>query len=438
MITSVDDEAVSKLAGEAGKNMSKKTATIIIVAVTLIIITGLLVFYFNYYGPSQTGSGQTATGEPIDSTGGFSTTGGTSNVTGEPETTTDISQPTPVGTNFSREAVIQQLTTEPTSGFTVFEQGTELVVRYVTRADGRVYETKLGSNLPVRLSNTTIPQIYEAWFGKTGNQIILRYNREAERVESFTATVSPKTSNPSEGELKGTFLPVNAKELVVSPDGNKIFYFLSDNAGSRGIVANIDGSKPTQIFTSTLTEWQTAWPRGSAITLTTKPSAGVNGFAFTLNPTTGVFSKLVSKVLGLTVLENPSSNKILVGESSENKTTLKLFDTNSTQFTNLGLQTLPEKCVWSKKTAQVAFCAVPSTLPNGSYPDSWYLGLVSFSDELWKIDSATGRTSILPIFLGATGEFDITNLVLSPDESRVFFLNKKDLTLWTVKLASTI
>ncbi len=83
----------------------------------------------------------------------------------------------------------------------------------------------------------------------------------------------------------------------------------------------------------------------------------------------------------------------------------------------------------------MTYCAVPTNIPNGVYPDAWYQGRVSFSDNIWKINVATGETNIISSLpRESSQQIDAMNLKLSDDDSYITFINKTDLTLWGLNL----
>ena len=98
----------------------------------------------------------------------------------------------------------------------------------------------------------------------------------------------------------------------------------------------------------------------------------------------------------------------------------------------MGITTLPEKCVFSKTDENKIYCAVPISMPSAKYPDEWYQGLISFSDNLWQINVNTGIAKI--IFYKS--DFDITNLFTDKNENYLFFTNKKDSTLWSLQISN--
>ena len=86
--------------------------------------------------------------------------------------------------------------------------------------------------------------------------------------------------------------------------------------------------------------------------------------------------------------------------------------------------------------SDVLYCAVPTNLTAGQYPDTWYQGEVSFTDQIWKIDLKTGATTMLvdPVTIRGGEEIDGIKLSLSPDGKYLLFVNKKDSFLWKLDL----
>jgi hypothetical protein len=129
---------------------------------------------------------------------------------------------------------------------------------------------------------------------------------------------------------------------------------------------------------------------------------------------------------------SPNGKLILYGNSG---VSLSIYNTTTRDTNILSLNTLPEKCVWSK-TSENIYCAVPKIIESGLYPDSWYQGEVSFSDQFWKIDVLNGNTTLLldPAREEGGGEIDGVKLALDGNENFLFFINKKDSFLWRILL----
>lgn len=96
---------------------------------------------------------------------------------------------------------------------------------------------------------------------------------------------------------------------------------------------------------------------------------------------------------------------------------------------------MPEKCVWNSSSTDI-YCAVPKSTGSATYPDDWYKGEVSFSDQIWKIDPASGTGSMIidPTTVSGGESIDGIKLALDAGEKYLFFVNKKDSYLWELSL----
>lgn len=296
-------------------------------------------------------------------------------------------------------------------------------VRYVEKKNGHIYKMFLDTKSKEKISNSTIPGIHEALFDKSGNSVIYRYLSNDKVISSFMATL---------GAPQGEFLPQNIINLSLSPEKDKFFYLVKNENGSNGTIGTFGETKRDSVFVSPFTEWLPEWTNNSGIYLTTKPSYVVNGSIFLLNTTNKTLSKIFGGVPGLTTLVNKSGTLILYGTSTPKGPELAVFDINNNTTKNLNLFGLPEKCVWSTDNINV-YCALPSLITGNQYPDSWYQGLISFDDYFAKINTQTGDKITIA---NSSNEIpvDATFLFLDKTENNLFFTNKKDYTLWGLKL----
>jgi hypothetical protein len=133
---------------------------------------------------------------------------------------------------------------------------------------------------------------------------------------------------------------------------------------------------------------------------------------------------------------SPNGKYVLVGNNSMS---LYVYDVVTKSYSRLGINTLPEKCTWNKGSADV-YCAVPNFIDNALYPDDWYKGEISFSDQIWKVNTITGNAEILADPILVPGGEDIDGIKLSVDENEkyLFFVNKKDSYLWELELGQEI
>jgi hypothetical protein len=315
---------------------------------------------------------------------------------------------------------------------------TELVpfVRYVNKATGNVYQTFADRIDERKLTSNVIPRIYEAYFGNKGESVILRYLKTDEKtIETFIGTLPEEVlggDSLEEGTIEGSFLPENITDLSISPDTLKIFYLFNSGNYSSGITALALGEKKTQVLSSPFTEWLSGWSNNQKIILNTKPASGIPGYLYLIDVNEKNLTKVLGNIKGLTSLISPDGKKVLYGNDS---LFLNIYDLETGSIYPVGARTLPEKCVWNNESSYI-FCSVPKRIPDNTYPDSWYQGLTSFSDEIWGINPIMGISSLISSLENEQGEQDIDGIKLSVDENEnyLFFVNKKDNFLWKLNL----
>ena len=304
-------------------------------------------------------------------------------------------------------------------------------LRYVEKATGNIYQTFADKIEERKFSTTTIPKVYEARFGNRGESVIMRYLKEdGATIETFVGALPRELlggDTTEDNEIKGTFLPNNIKDLSLSLDGSKIFYLFesgnNSNSGNSmiGAILNFSNNKKIQIFDSPFTEWLSFWPKGDTITLTTKPSANIPGYMYSMNGTGKNLTKILGDINGLTTFESPSGKLVLYGNSS---LSLNIYHMDTKNSDALAVKTLPEKCVWGKASDAI-YCAIPKEINFSEYPDAWYQGVVSFNDQFWKIDVKTGNATMIldPVMIAKGEEVDGIKLALDEGENYLFFVN---------------
>mgnify|MGYP000370174673 CR=1 FL=1 len=307
-------------------------------------------------------------------------------------------------------------------------------VRYVDKATGHVFQTYLDTIFPEMISNTTIPKIHSSLFISKGEGVINRYIDDTTiDIQSYSGILT-KDSTGSYTSIIGSFLPKNIPDISVSMDTLKYFYLTNTEGGVTGTMVDTVSKKNTQVFVSQFTEWLSQFANPKLITVTTKASARALGYMYAIDPSIKSFDKVLGGITGLTTLTSPDGNKILYSNSINNGFVLNIYDKKTKQAFNLGLTTLPEKCVWAQDSS-TAYCSVPSIIPKGEYPDVWYQGIVSFSDALWKLDPINNVFQLVYDPSKENGEiFDGVNLTLSTKNTYLLFQNKKDDQLWALTL----
>ena len=332
------------------------------------------------------------------------------------------------------QITLRKISASPVAGAVIVENGGRAIVRYIERETGHVFDVATSSPEVARVTNTTILRVRDALWSADGLHVALQYlNEDLETVETFLATVTIGNAS-SEGELQGVFLPENIVSLAVNNVGTEFVYVEKLNEGARGVRVNTSGKHVAQIFSSPFFEWRVSYRQNGDISLLSKPSANVSGFFYAVTAG-GVFDRLLGDTAGLTALESPSKSYIAFSRSEGGKVAFSAIDETTGTISELSLSTFPEKCVWSANDSDILFCFVPNNFPSAVYPDSWYQGLVSFNDTLWKIDLKTETYEKLLDLEAITHEsLDGIKPSISQNDSILIFTNKKDSSLWSIAL----
>ncbi|OHA83997.1 MAG: hypothetical protein A2937_00575 [Candidatus Yonathbacteria bacterium RIFCSPLOWO2_01_FULL_47_33b] len=422
--------------------MNRKTLTIIALAIFLILMgIGAYFFYFKKAPTTQAPTGAfPGEGLPVSGTPGVGT--------GEGEGEAFVpggAAPLPR---------LYELHKLPVAGAGFAEvkdkKGavTSIAARYIERGLGHIYETPLNTYTESRIVNETRSRLSEALWGNNGKSVAIRYFDDTEsaiktqilNIGAFTTPAKQATSTEATSEflnVEEVFLPDYIPFMALAGDGSdKLFYLENGNASSAGFIATLKNTSVAEIFASTFTEWLPQFPNQKLVTLTTKPSAKVLGHLFFLDTKTKSLTKVLSGINGLTTLTSRDGSAVLYAEIRNGLPELAIYDVVKKETRQIALQTLPEKCAWSAKSV-IVYCAVPQTLPQAEYPDQWYQGLFSFSDNIWKIDTKTGVVEkiLTPSDLRASS-LDMINLTLSSDDSYLLFMNKITGTPWVFRIAT--
>ncbi len=423
--------------------MQKNKAILIIVIFILIVFSVLGVFYYSNFGKS--GKLSLDIGDLINlDFGKAKDASDNGNIKNEVDNSNQSG-------SLNEEASLAKfriISENAVSGSIFVERDNRNYIRYFEKKSGNIKEVDIETNETVLLSNDTIPKVYEVLWLNNGDSLMAQYlKEETGQPQLLSATlVKREVSKENEAKLESrSELEQSPFQLSVNfsvdsiygisapPDMDKVFYFTLDADSVMGSVSSVSGAKKTKIYSSPLKDWLVSWPSKNILVLTTKPSGLEAGFSYYLNATNGKRSKIMGDILGLTVLADPDLKNILYSESNNNSLILKVRNNDGARDLNFG--TLPEKCVWSKKNDGVFYCGVPRVIPKALYPDLWYQGFISFSDDLWMIDINDKKTKLL---LSTVDEIeravDITKLSFDSQEEFLSFVDKKDGKLWLVDI----
>ena len=251
------------------------------------------------------------------------------------------------------------------------------------------------------------------------NEVILFYDFKGQLWQLNEAEEKPTLSSQAPIE--------NLTEIiwpkVFSPDGKKIVYqknnglFTSDSSGK---------NQRTLISDLKLKDIILKWPNTNNVALIGKPSGLAAGGLWFLDVRNSNIRKIIGDFFGLEALFSPDSGSFIYSYVDQNGRDLRLaVYKNGNQKIINNVSTLIDKCVWTKNSINI-YCAVPKSWPDFAVlPDDYYKNAFSTSDDIWKINTETGEKTLIFQYIGG-----ISNLVVSNDESHIFFISKENQFLY--------
>ncbi len=302
-------------------------------------------------------------------------------------------------------------------------------VKYYLKNNGYVFESTFDGLERTRLSPNILSNLLRVFWSSNKDKVIAIFDDKGE-VKKYLYDYQTG---------KSTLLNQHIQYIAWSPNEDKIAYQYhnSQTEDNNISLANPDGSQWTNIFTTRMKNLIVEWPSSSQISIRTKPSGLAQSVVYTIDLATGDFQKIISETYGLTVLWSPLGNKLLFSETDNQGKNLKLkiADLAKSTVQELDFVTLPEKCVWSQDNRTI-FCAVPKTISNlATLPDDYYKRLVSLADDFWAINLDIGEKNQIYIPIDEEEmSYDVQQLLLSPSEDYLLFVNKRDGHLYSLEL----
>lgn len=413
----------------------KKSTTLIIILIVISLV-GAVGFWFIYMRTPVTTNTNTSPTTDLNTFSPFTrepiTTSATNNNQNSANTSSDIQNSNPQQLTLPK---LRQLSITPVGGMGVNAS----VIRFIDRGTGHVYEANSTSAEINKLSNTTIPKIYESYWNKDLNALVIRYIKDdSDTITNFYAELKSTAytgSSTTPFEMKGKYLSPDIAQIAISPAKDKIFTWNIENGRGIGYLSGFDEKGKIKVIDTPLTQVVIDWPEKNTVSYTTKASANASGFTYITDVKNGMTRKVIGGIRGLFSKINTDKTKVIYSQGGINDLKTFLLDMKDGSIQDVLLKTLTDKCTWSVLRKNEAYCAVPTEIPNGIYPDDWYKGNISFIDQIWHIDTTTGEVHLLANLLELSDKLiDATKLMLDPKENTLYFVNKRDLTLWALDL----
>ncbi len=425
------------------------TKKILLFGISLLLIIGAAGYwYFFMQGSSILGVTDTPT-KPTFEPFGRTPTGSQPS-----QPNNEFTDPTSTSTTpFVKIPALRLLSNAPVGGYGASTTASTTAVRWIDRGRGNVYEARSNSLSITAISNTILPQTYSSLWNKNLTAFIgsllesgaekstTIYTEIKPQITSITAATGTPAGAGTRApfELKGKNLPANIITYAISPKKDQVFMLINESGIAVGYVATFAGTSITRIFDTPVTQLIAEWPEDNTIALTTNGTADQGGFLYFVNPKTGIWKKILGPVAGLSAKVSRDAKYVSASFSGNDRGIfMSIYTVATGNIIESPLRTLAEKCVWGSFYKNMLYCGVPTQRDTASYPDDWYKGKVSFADSLWQMNVTSEEvTSISSLLEQADRFIDAANLQLDDRDDFLFFINKTDLSLWSLDLVSS-
>jgi hypothetical protein len=370
--------------------------------------------------------------------------------------------------------ILRQLSREPVAGYIFFKEEFEsvqvnedlseetftderYVFRFMERVTGHIIETKEDNLENEKVTNTTTQKIYNAIFSSDGNSVLFeKLSFDEENIDSFIGVVTeteieePTTETEvAEGEdvetetveiLEEKVLEIRPYSIIFDnfvpgPDLNSFAYTLKSLNSSNIEIGNFEDGDSVETLNTPLRDIVIDWPSENIINMTTKADSGEPGYSYIINTVSGNIEKIIEDIDGLTVKVSGDGNSAIYAGQINGGYNLVYRNLETREETEFTFRTLPEKCAFSNTQNNIVYCGGSINSNPSGLPESWFKGKITFNDSIWKLNTDTGRVDIFYTFdQNKFGAFDVVDIKLTEGDEFLTFLNKKDLTLWSLNL----
>lgn len=329
----------------------------------------------------------------------------------------------------------------PAAGFGFVYTSTGLQLYYVERSTGYVFAADPRTGNTVRLTNTLRAKTQEASFDKNGG-VIERSIGDDGSIITFSGSIASTTAQDGSPKiLLGKTLEKNIVQLSGNALLASLFYLRRDTSGTTGLVAQWDGTKQKNVFSSPVGSWRPLLLDDGRTIVVQAASDNVSGYAYEIKKD-GSWEEIAAGV-GLTIAPRPFSTALLYGLSAGDS--LSLFARPSAQATavRLSIKTIADKCAWvpaptnatpEKPGRLTAYCAVPLSTPRGGFLDAWYQGAVHTTDAWWTVDAGGGSAQLLYAPQSEGKGADVLDPVVDPTGTFIAYRDASDQSLWLFRI----
>lgn len=302
----------------------------------------------------------------------------------------------------------------PTVGASVSTSGN---LNYYNSADQRFYRLRTDGTIKL-LSSKQFFNVDDATFDPAGNKAIVEYPDGSNILYDFTSDTQ-------------VTLPRHWEDFGFNPTGDQLISksIGVDPSNRFLVVSNPDGSnaRAIQDLGDNADKVDASWSPNNQIVGIARTGNNLGSDRqeiFFIGQNQENFKSLVVQGLGFRSQWTPKGDKLLYSTTSsltDYKPSLWLVDASGNDIgrnrEHLNINTWADKCTFTDNNT--VYCAVPTELPRGAGLQPAVAD--NIPDELYRIDLSTGLRTRIAI---PEGSHTIETIMLTPDEDKLFFVDK--------------
>jgi hypothetical protein len=426
----------------------------IIIGIVVIAVIAILVLLFIKSGitsPSTTGTTGTLPSTGTQGTGTPGTGNNTGSTYGSGSTTGNSSSSlsgSGVGQNHTVVQSFGVLSNQPVLDYSIDAENN------ITAIEPTGAVVSIASGQTNIMNSSTFNNIISASFSYDGQEaFVVMGNPASSTTDLFNVSTNAWTPLPS-GMQSPRWSPTNHQIAYFSVTGNgKLSLEVIDATSAASIKKG-----PTALLNINADDLSLQWPTKTQFVLSDKPTSENAGSIWLFSSQTNALTPLVYEAQGAEALWSDSTSTpyglvFLANPSSQNQT-LQLQALSGNEPTEqLNFLTLPSKCLFNTEknpTSSITtassspltpssslflYCGVPrasSGFSSANLPDDYNTMALFTSDDIYKINTATGDTQSL--WSDPTQNVDVSDLKFF--NNGLFFINRYDQKLYGLTFAN--
>lgn len=328
---------------------------------------------------------------------------------------------------FEKNKKISMIVPEAVAGFTIDKKTQD--IKYYEAKNGTAWKVDTNGKNKQQLSDMKISGLKNVLWSMDQARSLLYSKKENQNV-FYEYDYSGK---------KNTVLKSGLDTAVWDNLGTKILYkYYEGGTGKRSLnIANPDGS-----------DWQkiadienrdiliSPVPLTSIVSFWNYPSAKEETKLQVVGLTGGEVKTILTGKFGADYAWAPNGAQALVSSLSakDNKTISLGVVTADGLYQDLNIPTLVSKCAWSADSRTIYY-ALPGNIPSDALmPNDYLENKFTTADTFWKMDITTGEKVRIVEVGEILEKYDSSNIMLSPTEDALYFINKIDQKLYKIEL----